>query len=533
MAKDTPLSKPLGYPAINTPNRMELRELQGAVLAARQRIEALERYIGQFDLGGLSAKVQNSAGGAGSVTSVNMTVPDFMTVSGVPLTRAGTIALGFAPEAAGTFLAGPLNSPDSAPTFRPIDWYFDIPLFSSMSFISDIDGNDIVPIERYGNMYWTTARAIASVGAVFYWDVVYVGDHTLTEVDIDNGVVLRDPVGTQVVYVPADDQLTARDGAAILVYSEGGADVHITGVSGVNVEVRSGLLPQLAGEFAIATLIKRGPNDWILAGDLVSTGGSSSGGSGTTSPLTTKGDVWGYSTTDARIPIGADAFVLTADSTQPLGLKWAAQAAGLTSPLTTKGDLWGWSTTNARLPVGANNFVLTADSTQTLGVKWAAALASPLTTKGDLWGFSTLDARLPVGANDQTLVADSTQALGVRWGSLALPVFTWNTFSGNHTLATADLNCGLASVDAGSVQTITVPADAQLTAPVGTSVLIYGKSTSVVQVVPVSGVNIDIRSGLLPELAGQYAIATLIKYAADSWLLCGDLYTSPNRGSNP
>jgi hypothetical protein len=46
---------------------------------------------------------------------------------------------------------------------------------------------------------------------------------------------------------------------------------------------------------------------------------------------------------------------------------------GSVSPLTTKGDLWGYSTLNARIPVGANTTVLTADSTQPLGVKWAAA----------------------------------------------------------------------------------------------------------------------------------------------------------------
>jgi len=46
------------------------------------------------------------------------------------------------------------------------------------------------------------------------------------------------------------------------------------------------------------------------------------------SPLTTKGDVYGFSTTDARIPIGANDTVLTADSTQALGLKWAAPASG-------------------------------------------------------------------------------------------------------------------------------------------------------------------------------------------------------------
>jgi len=53
-----------------------------------------------------------------------------------------------------------------------------------------------------------------------------------------------------------------------------------------------------------------------------------SGGSGITSPLTTKGDVWGYSTTDARIPIGSNGQVLTADSTQTLGLKWATPSGG-------------------------------------------------------------------------------------------------------------------------------------------------------------------------------------------------------------
>jgi len=49
---------------------------------------------------------------------------------------------------------------------------------------------------------------------------------------------------------------------------------------------------------------------------------------GTTLPLTTKGDLFGYSTTNARIPVGADATVLTADSTQALGVKWAAPASG-------------------------------------------------------------------------------------------------------------------------------------------------------------------------------------------------------------
>jgi len=48
---------------------------------------------------------------------------------------------------------------------------------------------------------------------------------------------------------------------------------------------------------------------------------------------------------------------------------------GSVSPLTTKGDLYGFSTLDARIPIGTNNQVLTADSAQALGLKWATPTA--------------------------------------------------------------------------------------------------------------------------------------------------------------
>lgn len=54
------------------------------------------------------------------------------------------------------------------------------------------------------------------------------------------------------------------------------------------------------------------------------------------------------------------------------GSAWVA-IGGSASPLTTKGDLYTYSTTNARLGVGTNGQVLTADSTAATGLKWAAA----------------------------------------------------------------------------------------------------------------------------------------------------------------
>ena len=52
---------------------------------------------------------------------------------------------------------------------------------------------------------------------------------------------------------------------------------------------------------------------------------------------------------------------------------------GSVSPLTTKGDLYGFSTLDARIPIGTNNQVLTADSTAALGLKWGAVPSASYT----------------------------------------------------------------------------------------------------------------------------------------------------------
>jgi hypothetical protein len=49
-------------------------------------------------------------------------------------------------------------------------------------------------------------------------------------------------------------------------------------------------------------------------------------GGGFASPLTTKGDIHGYSTQDARLAVGTDGKILEADSTQSTGLKWGDKA---------------------------------------------------------------------------------------------------------------------------------------------------------------------------------------------------------------
>lgn len=50
---------------------------------------------------------------------------------------------------------------------------------------------------------------------------------------------------------------------------------------------------------------------------------------GSGSPLTTKGDIYIFGSTDARLPVGSDGQVLAADSAESLGVKWVEQAGML------------------------------------------------------------------------------------------------------------------------------------------------------------------------------------------------------------
>jgi hypothetical protein len=92
-----------------------------------------------------------------------------------------------------------------------------------------------------------------------------------------------------------------------------------------------------------------------------------------TSPLINKGDIWIHNgTTDTRMPVGTDDYVLTADSTQATGLRWQ-DPPWLVDPLTTLGDLLYEDSTPEPARLAGN----TAATRKWLGQTGTGAVSAP------------------------------------------------------------------------------------------------------------------------------------------------------------
>jgi hypothetical protein len=87
------------------------------------------------------------------------------------------------------------------------------------------------------------------------------------------------------------------------------------------------------------------------------------------------------------------------------GSSWVVKSGG-SSPLTTKGDLYTYSTTDTRLASsGVNNDVLTVDTSTATGLKWAAPSSGGMTliSTTTLTGSSVTLSTIPSGYNSLEL----------------------------------------------------------------------------------------------------------------------------------
>jgi hypothetical protein len=147
---------------------------------------------------------------------------------------------------------------------------------------------------------------------------------------------------------------------------------------------------------------------------------------------------------------GTAGWVLTANTGAPPS--WQAGGAGA-SPLTTKGDIFTYSTVNDRLPVGTNTQILSADSTTTTGLKWIAA---PAGSAGTITGDS--GGALSQSAGNWNILGTANQITTTGSGAtLTLSLPSAITAPGSLTTTTTLTSTTLFKASAGQQVNITTP----------------------------------------------------------------------------
>jgi hypothetical protein len=202
------------------------------------------------------------------------------------------------------------------------------------------------------------------------------------------------------------------------------------------------------------------------------------------------------------------------------------------SIIDAKGDLLVGSANDAvdNLTVGSNNYILTADSAETLGIKWAAPAVSldnsaTLTNKtltSPVITTPTLSLSTSSSTTDSRISWDSTNKfLQVGNGSsvLNVPSFSVNATAktGAYTLTLTDQNT---LIQMNGAYAFTVPLNATVAYPNGTQIHLLALTTDVT-VSFTSGITSYASPGTKLRAAGS--IATLIKLNTNTWVLAGDL----------
>jgi hypothetical protein len=163
-------------------------------------------------------------------------------------------------------------------------------------------------------------------------------------------------------------------------------------------------------------------------------------------PLTTKGDLFTFTTVDARLGVGTNGQILSANSATATGLEWIANDQGDITGLTAGTGIAITSATGPVPTVAIDSTVATLTGIQTLTNKTltSPALTTPTistaTTNGDLLygtGSGAL-TRLGIGSTDQVLKVSG----GVpTWATPA----SGSTFSGASIYRSTDLTLSASS----------------------------------------------------------------------------------------
>jgi hypothetical protein len=290
-----------------------------------------------------------------------------------------------------------------------------------------------------------------------------------------------------------------------------------------------------------------------------------------------KGDIFTATTNDtpAILSVGTDGQRLVANSTATTGLSWAAHdldslsdvvisSASNNQFLRYNGSAWINSAVVEIVNINdlADVTLTSAVANQVLlynGSAWVntsnPTIAGNLTVSGNLTvtGTNTVINTSELHVSDNVIVLNhdvtgtpsENGGLEIERGTSTNVVFRWNETSDRweftndgtyyqtvyadtvtnaqaaaYTLALAD-NGKMIEMSVGSANALTVPSNANVAFPVGTTLTVLQTGSGQTTLTPQSGVTINGTPGL--KLRTQWSSATLIKRASDTWVALGDL----------
>ena len=213
------------------------------------------------------------------------------------------------------------------------------------------------------------------------------------------------------------------------------------------------------------------------------------------------------------------------------------------SIIDAKGDLLVGSANNTvdNLTVGSNNYVLTADSTQTLGINWAAldttltntatftnkTLTSPIINGSGIIFEGTTDDAYETTLSAQDPTSDRSIVIPNESGTLALKDLSFNAQTGTtYTFVLTDSG-KLVTASNASAQTYSIPTNASVAFPIGTQLHLVQSGAGQVTIQAVSSGTTTVQSSAVistqPKNRVQYSSITCIKMDTDTWLVIGDI----------
>jgi hypothetical protein len=119
----------------------------------------------------------------------------------------------------------------------------------------------------------------------------------------------------------------------------------------------------------------------------------------------------------------------------------------------------------------------------------------------------------------QMYVTSSTPAAGLTRNPIATAMVPINNQTASYTLVLADAG-KMIVVNSASATTVTIPLQSTANFPIGTQILVMQIGSGQTSIAATGGVTLNSKNGI--TTSGLYAVISLIKIGADSWVVAGD-----------